>query len=92
MIDALCRKRKVIPMAEMSPLLRVLMGVLHKGSWAAGVLLAIFAGILLWQRWTPDGLVLKQGDTGFLTVLGVLFLLALYLIRSIGKEMDTPGG
>ena len=75
-------------MAEMSPLLRVLMGVLHKGSWAAGVLLVIFAGILLWQRWTPDGLVLKQSDIGFLTVLGVLFLLALYLVRGIRKEID----
>lgn len=74
-------------MAEMSPLLRVLMGVLHKGSWAAGVLLVIFAGILLWQRHTPEGFVFRQGDFGFLGVLAGLFLLAAYLVRSIGREM-----
>jgi hypothetical protein len=39
-------------MAEMSPLARVLMMILQKGSWAAAGLLALFAGILLWQRHT----------------------------------------
>jgi prepilin signal peptidase PulO-like enzyme (type II secretory pathway) len=75
-------------MAEMSPLARVLMGILQKGSWFAAGLLALFAGILLFQRWTPDGLVLQQGDTGFLIVLGLLFLLAIYLVRGIKKEVD----
>ena len=74
-------------MAEMSPLARFLMVILQKGSWAAAALLALFAGILLFQRWTPDGLELQKGDVGFLGVLGVLFLLAVYLVRGIAREV-----
>jgi hypothetical protein len=74
-------------MAEMSPLARVLMMVLQKGSWVAAALLALFAGILLYQRWTPDGLVLQNGDLGFLGVLAALFLLAVYLVRGIATEV-----
>ena len=79
-------------MAEMSPLARVLMGILQKGSWVAGGLLALFAGILVWQRYTPEGFVWQQGDKGFLALLAILFALAVYLIRSFKKEMDNPGG
>ncbi len=79
-------------MAEMSPLARFLMSILHKGSWAAGALLFVFAAILLWQRWTPEGLALQKGDLGFLGILAVLFLLAFYLVRGIKKEMQKPGG
>lgn len=79
-------------MAEMSPLARVLMGILQKGTWVAGGLLALFAGILLWQRYTPEGFVWQAGDKGFLGLLAVLFALAVYLIRSFKKELDNPGG
>lgn len=79
-------------MAEMSPLARVLMGILEKGTWVAGGLLALFAGILLWQRYTPEGFVWQQGDKGFLGLLAALFALAVYLVRSFKKEMDKPGG
>jgi hypothetical protein len=79
-------------MAEMSPLARVLMTILQKGTWVAGGLLALFAGILVWQRYTPDGFAWQQGDKGFLGLLAVLFLLAIYLVRSFKKEMDNPGG
>jgi hypothetical protein len=78
-------------MAEMSPLARVLMSILQKGSWIAAGLLALFAGILVWQRYTPTGFVWQQGDKGFLIMLGVLFLIAVYLIRSIGKEIGGSG-
>jgi hypothetical protein len=87
MMKSLCRIIKGIPMAEMSPLARVLMGILQKGSWVAAGLLALFAGILLWQRYTPQGFAWQQGDKGFLGLLTVLFLLAVYLVRSIGKEV-----
>ena len=80
-------------MSEMSPLARILMRVLHWGSWGSGVLLVLFAGILLYQRWTPEGsLAFQKGDFAFLTVLAVLFLLAVYLVRGIRKELDGPGG
>ena len=54
--------------------------------------LVFFAGLLLYQRWTSDGLVLQRTDYGFLAVLGALFLLAIYLVRGIAKELDKPGG
>jgi hypothetical protein len=79
-------------MSEMSPLARILMGILHKGSWAAGTLLTVFAAILLWQRWTPAGFSFQKGDFAFLGVLAFLLFLAIYLVRGIRKELDDPGG
>lgn len=79
-------------MAEMSPLARVLMSILQKGTWVAGALLLLFAGILVWQRYTPEGFAWQPGDKGFLGLLAVLFVLAIYLVRSFKKEMDNPGG
>jgi hypothetical protein len=79
-------------MAEMSPLARILMLVLQRGSWAAGALIVAFAGILLYQRYTPEGFVFKQGDVAFFTVLGVLLLLAVYLVRGIAKEIRENSG
>jgi hypothetical protein len=76
-------------MAEMSPLARVLMGILQKGAWIAAALVALFAGILVWQRYTPGGFIWQQGDKGFLILLGVMFVFAVYLIRSIGKEVSN---
>jgi hypothetical protein len=79
-------------MAEMSPLARVLILILQRGTWLAGGLLVLFAGILVWQRYTPAGFVWQKGDFGFLGLLAVLFLLVVYLVRSFKKEMDNPGG
>jgi hypothetical protein len=91
MLYVLCRNLKGIPMAEMSPLISVLMTILQKGTWVAGGLLALFAGILLWQRYTPEGFAWQAGDKGFLGLLGVLFVLAVFLVRSIGKEIGGSG-
>lgn len=68
------------------------MRLLRAGSWGAMAFLPLFAGILLHQRWTSDGLVLQQMDYGFLAVLGALFILAVYLVRGIARELDRPGG
>jgi hypothetical protein len=79
-------------MSEMSPLGRILMKVLQKGSWGAGALLLLFAAILVYQRMTPEGgLAFKSGDFGFLGVLAALFALAVYLVRGITKELDGKG-
>jgi hypothetical protein len=77
---------------NMSPLGRFLVGVLHKGSWAAAALLVAFTCILLYQRKTPDGFQFQQGDYGFLGVLAALLILAVYLVRAIKKEINNPGG
>lgn len=78
-------------MVEMSPLARIFLVILHRGSWASAVLLALFAGILLWQRWGDEGLALQRGDVGFLVILGLLFLLAVYLVRAIRRELAGGG-
>jgi hypothetical protein len=77
----------------MSPMARILMAVLHKGSWGASILLALFAGILLYQRWVPgSGFAFQAGDKGFLGVLAGLLLLAIYLVRAIGRELKNSRG
>jgi hypothetical protein len=89
--QSLCRNQRKLPMAEMSPLARILMMVLQRGSWAAAALILAFAGILLYQRYTPDGFVFQKGDFGFLGVLAAMLVLAVYLVRGIKKEMQRPG-
>ena len=74
-------------MAEMSPLTIMLMSILRKGALATLALLALFAGILLWQKHTPAGFILTQQDWGFLGVMGVMALVALYLTNAIAKEI-----
>jgi hypothetical protein len=54
--------------------------------------LLFFAGLLLYQRWTAEGVVLQRTDYGFLAVLGAFFLLAIYLVRGIARELNKPGG
>lgn len=79
-------------MAEMSPLAKVLMTILQKGSWAAAALILSFAGILLYQRFTPEGFVFQKGDFGFLGLLAVMLLVAVYLVRGIKKEIENASG
>ncbi|MBK8771601.1 MAG: hypothetical protein IPM06_14340 [Rhizobiales bacterium] len=79
-------------MSEMSPLARVLITILHRGAAISAVLLVAIAGLMLWQRWTPQGLVFESGDKGFLAVIGLLLLLALYLVWGIRRELTHPGG
>ena len=74
-------------MSQMSPLAKLLVSFLRWGSMGSAGLLAIFVVIFLWQKWTPTGLVLSRQDYGFLGVLVVLMVFALYLIRAIAKEI-----
>jgi hypothetical protein len=77
---------------QMSPLARVLISILSKATWGALALLLLFGGILLLQRLTPEGkLVFEEGDFSFLGVLVAMFLLAVYIIRSIKKEVERSG-
>jgi hypothetical protein len=64
------------------------MVVLRNGSIGAAALMALFIGINLWQHITPDKqLVIEGNDRGFLGVMVVLLVFALYLVWSIGKEL-----
>jgi hypothetical protein len=74
-------------MAEMSPLATILMSILRKGTIATMALLVLFAGIFLWQKHTPEGWVLNRQDWGFLSVIGIMMLVALYLTYAIAKEI-----
>ena len=74
-------------MSEMSPVATLLIAILRWGSMVAAGLLGLFMGIFLWQKWTPSGPVLSQQDWSFLGVLLALLLFAVYLIRSIAKEI-----
>jgi hypothetical protein len=72
----------------MSPLAKFLMSILRHGSIGAGALLVLFAGILIYQKITPDGhLAMTKQDWSFLGVLVALFLLAMYLVQAIAKEI-----
>ncbi len=78
-------------MSEMSPLAKFLMLILKNGSMGAAALLVLFAGILIYQKITPDGhLAMTTQDWSFLSVLVALLLLALYLVRAITKEINPP--
>jgi hypothetical protein len=79
-------------MSEMSPLAKFLMHILRNGSIGAAALLILFAGISIYQKISPDGqLLMTRQDWSFLGVLAAMLALALYLVRAIAKEMNTPG-
>jgi hypothetical protein len=72
----------------MSPLAQFLMVILRNGSMGAAALLLLFAGIEIYKNITPDGhLVMTSQDWRFLGVLAALILLAIYIVRSIAKEI-----
>jgi hypothetical protein len=79
-------------MAEMSPLASLLMRILRNGAIAAAALLVLFITIAVYQalgpNWDVNGL---QNEAGFIGVLVAMLMLAIYLVRSIGKELDKPG-
>jgi hypothetical protein len=79
-------------MSQMSPLARLLVTILRWGSMGSAGLLALFASVFIWQKWTPAGPVLTRQDWGFLGVLAALLLLALYLVRGIKKEIERNSG
>ena len=79
-------------MSDISPLQRLLLGILRKGSLAAAGILLLFLAINIWQETNVDGLAsLTRQDLSFMGLLAVMFLGALWLYRAIGREMRNPG-
>jgi hypothetical protein len=78
-------------MSENSPVGRLILVILHRGSIGAAALMGLFIAINLWQHITPDKqLVIDGNDRGFLGVMFVLLFFSLYLVWSIGKELKKP--
>ena len=74
-----------------SPVGKLILLVLRNGSIGAAALMALFIAINLWQHITPDNqLVIEGNDRGFLGVMVVLLVFAVYLVWSTGKELKKP--
>jgi hypothetical protein len=68
-------------MSDMSHLGRFLLKIMRLGVLGSAFLLALFLGIAIWQ----------ETGIGFMAVLLVLLLGALWLYRAIGRELNNPG-
>jgi hypothetical protein len=75
-------------MGDMSPLQRLLLKAMRYASLGAAILLFGFLVLALWQNGSND---LTTQDYGFMGIVGVMLLGALWLFRAIGREMDNPG-
>jgi peptidoglycan/LPS O-acetylase OafA/YrhL len=73
-------------MTEMSPLGAMLLRILKVVTLGAAALLAVFLAISIWQ-----GFQTAKPDYGFDAVLAILLLGALWLYRSMGRELQNPG-
>lgn len=71
-----------------SPLGRFLMRVLRVGTLGAAGFLAFAILAMLWQRHQGDlGFVFQPGDKAFFWIAGIMLLAALWISRSISREL-----
>jgi hypothetical protein len=75
-------------MSDMSPLQRLLLKAMRYASLGAAILLVGFLILALWQK---VGTGLTTPDYGFMGIVGLMLLGAVWLFRAIGREMDNPG-
>jgi uncharacterized membrane protein len=75
-------------MSDMSPLQRLLLMSMRYASLGAAILLIAFLVLALWQRAGAD---FTTQDYGFIAIVGLMLLGAVWLFRAIGREMDNPG-
>jgi hypothetical protein len=75
-------------MRDMSPLQRLLLKAMRYASLGAAILLLGFLILALWQK---VGIGLTTQDYGFVGIVGLMLLGAVWLFRAIGREMDNPG-
>jgi peptidoglycan/LPS O-acetylase OafA/YrhL len=73
-------------MSEMSPLGAMLLRILKGVTLGAAALLALFLMISIWQ-----GFQIGRQDYGFDALLAILLIGALWLHRSMGRELKNPG-
>lgn len=76
-------------MNDMSPLGRLILRAMRAGSFFAAGCILLFMAILVWQKWlSQPAPSANNGDFVFLGILAVLFVGALWLARSMGKELN----
>jgi hypothetical protein len=79
-------------MSEMSPLARLILRAMRLGAVGAAGFVVLVIGIETAKRWTAGGLgAVSRGDIGFFAVLVALLFGALYLARSITRELRNSG-
>jgi hypothetical protein len=76
-------------MSDMSPLGRLILRAMRAGALFAAGCILLFTGILIWQKWLSQSAVASKGDFVFLGVLAFLFVGALWLARSVSKELNN---
>jgi hypothetical protein len=75
-------------MGNISPLQRLLLKSMRWLCLGTAVLLFGFLILLLWQK---AGAGLSTPDYGFLGIVGLMLLGAVWLFCAIGREMNNPG-
>ena len=78
-------------MSDMSPLARLLLRAMRAGAVGAAGFAVLAIGIEAAKRWAAGSWMGSRADLTFLGVLAGLFLGALYLARSITRELRKPG-
>lgn len=79
-------------MSEMPPLARLILRAMRAGAVGAAGFVVLVIGIEAAKRWAAGGLgAINRADVTFFAVLAALLFGALYLARSITRELHKPG-
>lgn len=79
-------------MSEMPPLARLILRAMRVGALGAAGFVILVIGIEAAKRWVGGGFgSMSRTDVSFFAVLAALLLGALYLARSITKELRKSG-
>jgi hypothetical protein len=79
-------------MSDMSPLARLILRTMRVGAVGAAGFVVLVIGIEAAKRWAAGGIgAVSRADAMFFAVLAVLLFGALYLARSITRELRDSG-
>ena len=73
----------------MSLFARLVLSAIRIGAIGAAVFTGLVLAFHAW-RYASEGAV-ASGDTGFLFLVGLMFLGSLWLARAVGREIKKPG-
>lgn len=78
-------------MSDMSPLGRLILRAMRAGSLFSAGCILLFMGILIWQKWLSQSAPAQasNGDFFFLGFLALFFVGAIWLARSVSKELNS---